>query len=106
MFYIGESGRTVMNRITEHLRNIKFFTKKIYRSLSNLDKISEVAVHFNLNEHNLTRDFKFFIFENNVNNSIIRKSIETDLINIFKKFDIKILNNKQPNLNKISYLTF
>ena len=42
--------------------------------------------------------------ENNVNNSIIRKSIETDLINIFKKFDIKILNNKQPNLNKISYL--
>ena len=99
------SSRTVMIRITEHLRNIRSFTKNISKSLINLDRISEVAVHFNLNGHKLTRDFKFFIFESNVNNSIIRKSIETDLINLFIKFDIKTLNNKKPNLNKI-YLTF
>jgi hypothetical protein len=106
-FYIGESGRTVKDRIYEHLRNIKNFNYNIINSLININDTC-IAEHFNKKGHNLLIDFKFCIFESKVTNTEIRKSIETDLINLFKLFNINILNNKfkQPNRNKISYLTF
>jgi hypothetical protein len=104
-FYIGESIRSVKDRISEHIRNIKKFKKNIIRSLINNN--SEVAEHFNLKNHSLD-NFKFIIFEKGVINNEIRKSIETDLINIFKLCKIRLLNNiiKQPNIFNIKYLTF
>jgi len=107
-FYIGESGRTTKDRINEHLRNIKNFKNDLIKSLVKANENSAVAEHFNLSNHDVHNDFRFLIFEENVTNNVIRKSIETDLINLFKLFNIKLLNNiiKQPNINKISYLTF
>ena len=54
-YYIGQTGRTVHDRIREHIYCIK--NKKIY---------SEVAVHFNLNNHNYVNHFEFFIFKSNI----------------------------------------
>ena len=107
-FYIGESGRSVKERISEHLSNIKSFNKNLLNSIIKLNENSLVAQHFNFLGHNLEEDFRFLIFESNVTNTTIRKSIETDLINLFKTFHISILNNinKQPKKEKISYLTF
>ena len=69
-------------------------------------KTSEVALHFSLLGHSIEKHFKFFIYEDNVHNSIIRKSIETDLINIFLNCKLNIINKKIPSIYKCSYLTF
>jgi hypothetical protein len=46
--------------------------------------------------------------ENNVNNKEIRRSIETDLMHLFKNTNNIIINsiNKQPSLFNIKYFTF
>jgi hypothetical protein len=108
VFYVGESGRLVKDRISDHIRNIKKFGKNLSKSLIDFDKQSEIAKHFNLNGHDINIHFRFFIFEKDLINSEIRKSIETDLINIFKNLNITILNDplKQPKINNIKYLTF
>jgi len=108
MYYIGESSRRVKDRISEHLRNIKSFNKDIIKSLINIDKKSEVAIHFNKTGHIIDYDFKFFVFEAGVSNNEIRKSIETDLINLFNRCNVSILNApfKQPGLHNIKYFTF
>ena len=72
----------------------------------NFSKISEVAIHFNLKNHFIERHLKFFIFESKVYNDEIRKSIETDLINIFSNCKLDIINIKKPNVFSCSYLTF
>ena len=55
----------------------------------------------------MINDLKFCIFKNNVINKEIRRSIETDLINLFKNSN-NIINNekKQYSLYKIRYFTF
>lgn len=107
-FYIGESGRKVKDRLDEHLKNIINFKKDLNNSLINLDKCSETAIHFNLSGHDIKKDFRFCIFENNVNNKEIRRSIETDLMHLFKNTNNIIINsiNKQPSLFNIKYFTF
>ena len=107
-YYIGESKRTVTDRISEHIRNIKRFKRNIFDSLINMSSQSEIALHFNETGHNYINDFKFIIFHSNVTNDKYRKSIETDLIQMFKNFDCNILNciNKQPGLQNICYFTF
>lgn len=104
-FYIGETLRTITKRIDEHLKNIANFSRDLNKTLMNFDKLSEVAVHFNRNGHNIERDFRFCVFEDNVINEIYRKSIETDLINLFDKTNT-ILNVKKPSIYTIKYFTF
>jgi len=108
LFYIGESERSVKKRIGEHINKIIFFKKNIMNSLIDFDRQSEVAIHFNQTGHNYIDNFRFCIFETNVINKEIRRSIETDLINIFKNSNNKIINsvNKQPSLYNIKYFTF
>jgi len=108
VFYIGESERSVNKRMSEHINSIVTFGKNLAKSIINFDKKSEIAIHFNRTGHNYLEHFKYLIFENNVNNKIIRRSIETDLINIFNNCNIKIINNikKQPSLHNIVYYTF
>jgi hypothetical protein len=50
MQYVGETGRTLRERITDHLSNIR--TKKP----------TPVGLHFNLPDHNI-RDFRFMGLE-------------------------------------------
>jgi hypothetical protein len=84
------------------------YVSKYVTSIININKKSEVAIHFNNRGHNTLEHFKFIIFENNVIDKKIRRSIECDLINLFKNCKIDILNNitKQPNINNIIYYTF
>ena len=97
--------RIIVKRIDEHLKSIENFNRDLDKTLSNFDNLSEVAVHFNKNGHNTERDFRFCVFENNVNNEVYRKSIETDLINLFVKTNT-IINVKKPSIKTIKYFTF
>jgi len=57
---------------------------------------SEVAQHFNLKKtHNYINDLKFLIFNDNLELSE-RLSIENDLINLFLKLRLNILNKIIP----------
>ena len=85
VFYIGESKRKVKDRLNEHIRNIKNFKINLNESLINIANKTEVAIHFNERGHDLESDLKFCIFECNINFDPYRKSIETDLINMFKR---------------------
>ena len=97
--------RTIVKRIDEHLKSIVNFNRDLDKTLINFDNLSEVAVHLNKNGHNTERDFRFCVFENNVNNESYRKSIETDLINLFVKTNT-IINVKKPSIKTIKYFTF
>ena len=107
VYYIGETGRTVSARLSEHIKNIKNFKKDINLSLSNYNKVSEVAIHFNKDNHSLI-NFNFFIFKINLLENEQRKSIETDLINIFVNLGVSILNkpNKIPSSKYIKNFAF
>lgn len=86
-YYIGETGRSIHDRIREHIYYIKsnFITK-------------EVAIHFNQTNHNYIRDFEFYIFKDNIITKENRHYIENDLINIFMSLKGKIMNNFIPSL--------
>ena len=105
-FYIGEISKTVKTRIQQHIRDIKFFKNNINQSLSNFNSKSPVAIHFALNNHNLEKDFCFFVYNENLLEDKTRKSIEADLIHIFKKLEINILNKDIPNTKIVSKLSF
>ncbi len=92
----------VKKRIKEHINNILNFNRNLDSSIININKKSEVAIHFNNRGHNILEHFKFIIFENNVIDKKIRRSIECDLINLFKNCKIDILNN----ITKQHYLFF
>ena len=97
--------RIIVKRIDEHLKSIENFNRDLDKTLINFDNLSEVAVHFNKNGHNTERDFRFCVFEHNVYNEVYRKSIETDLINLFVKTNT-IINVKKPSIKTIKYFTF
>ena len=85
LIYIGETASSIKQGILEHLRNIKKFRIKwrnIEYSLINVNKFRELSIYLNKLGHTLN-DFKFCVFETNIINNEIRKSIETD-------FDIEI----------------
>ncbi len=88
-YYIGESKRKAKLRINEQLNNIKRFQNNYDITLSKLDSTTETATHFNTNGHEFEKDFKFYIFKKNLNDSE-RFSTETDLINFFLKIKIPI----------------
>ena len=88
VFYIGETSKTLKVRISQHLNCIKRFVP--YFNVEN-----EVAFHFRKIGHNLNEHFRVCIFKDNLDDSIKRKSIEMDLIYLFKSvFNCEILNNK------------
>jgi hypothetical protein len=94
-FYIGESSRTVKDRLNEHLNYIKKFIPytKYFKSTS---------IHFNLKGHNLS-DFSFYIFARDLTNDTYRFHLEAKLIYIMKNiFNVNLMNNKFPSvLNNI-----
>jgi len=86
VFYIGETERKVSVRIREHLRDIINF--KPYCQYN-----SVVAYHFNLKEHILNRDFKFYIVQNELKIKKIRQDFENSLVHLFLKLDFKVIND-------------
>jgi hypothetical protein len=106
VFYVGQSSKSASTRIGQHFFNVNSFRKNISRSLSNFDSQSEVAIHFAESFHKTKNCITVYIFKNNIHDYHKRLSCETDLINLFLKFDFPLLNKLVPNLNKISTLSF
>ena len=105
VFYIGESKRKACVRINEHISNISRFGKNLDLNIAKLEDISETAIHFNEQGHNMHEDFEFSIFKKDLEDSE-RWSNETDLINIFLRRNIPILNKKLNSIYSIRHLTF
>jgi len=131
IFYIGESEFSAQKRISQHIYDIKSFVpygihkftlnkiipntqkrKRLSRKLEfnicifkPFKKITEVAEHFNLKDHDLNVHFKFSIFEKNLRDKVIRQSTETDIMNIVAMFGT-IINRKIPNHKYIKKLCF
>ena len=85
--YIGETSQSFKKRFSAHLSNIKNFIP--------LEKmLSEVAIHFNDKGHNFLDNLKACVFVNNIQDDIIRKSIESELIHLYLTFGFKVINSK------------
>jgi len=106
VYYIGESGRTAKERLSEHINKILNFKYNISKSLENFDNLTEVAIHFNTKNHAYNKHLSYFIIKNGLDDVRIRKSYENDLIHYFKSLNIKILNKKIPNIRYIKTLFF
>jgi hypothetical protein len=89
-FYIGESSRTVKERLNEHVYYIKSFIPYI-------KNFKSTSIHFNLKGHNLS-DFSFYIFSKDLVDDTYRFHIEAKLIYIMKNIlKVNIMNNKFPS---------
>jgi hypothetical protein len=87
-FYVGQTSRTIHERIREHIYAIK----------NNFIHRSDVASHFNTLHHNFYKHFEFFIFKKDIFCSNERHYIENDLIHIILNLSGKILNSFIPNI--------
>jgi hypothetical protein len=97
--YVGESGRTAKVRFYEHLNNIDNFQR-----FGN--KQTEISIHFNRPNHDLDKDMAFAILKKDIIDTYKRKNLESDLINVFKSLNLKILNDIQPNKENVKHLFF
>ena len=84
--YIGESKRTALIRLTEHLRKIKYFKnnknkKDINVLLENSNDSVHLYKHFMSDDHNIEDHFRFQIFMSDIIEYRLR--LETDLMYIF-----------------------
>ena len=75
-------------------------------SLGNFDSCSPLATHFSDLNHDIDKDFNFVIFNKDFKEDLIRKSVESDLINIFLSLGQKLLNKFIPNKLTVSNFSF
>jgi hypothetical protein len=105
-YYIGQSQFSATIRIKKHLYDINNTKKNFSFALSNLNNISEVSKHFLDKFHKVNFHFSFFIIKSGLIDYYKRLSLETDLINIFRTFNIPCINKKINNIESISSLSF
>ena len=87
-YYIGQT-KNFRKRLNEHKRNIR---------LHILDGKTNILVnHFKLQNHSLS-NLNFFIFKDNIFELDDRLNQELQLIHLFLKLGVPILNEKIPNL--------
>jgi len=100
VFYIGETSKSLRIRINQHLNCIKRFVP--YFKLEN-----ELAVLFRTIGHNIPNDFRVCVFQDNLIETSQRRSVEMDLIFLFKSvFKFEILNSKIGNFHNLKKLCF
>lgn len=92
-FYIGQTNN-FKRRFMEHLNGILNFEP--YE-----DRRSNVALHFNLEEHDYTKHLQFFIYITNLELSERLKQ-EAFLINLFLKLEMGLLNEILPSIFSIT----
>lgn len=93
-FYIGQTVN-IMKRIYNHLYDIKKFYPYCYKHNTS------ISIHFNLDGHNYLRDFRFFIIKKNLEDLNNRLQMEAFLINLFKRLDLKVINDHIPEIKTI-----
>ena len=88
--YIGQS-QSLKKRMTTHIRgctlNIKDYSSCVC-----------VVNHFNLIGHKASQNFEFVIFKSNISVKWSRLNLETQLINLALKQNVKLINILIPNL--------
>ena len=84
-YYVGQTKK-IKRRMRDHL-NTCFFNNTFG---GNCHGVSE---HFNKPGHKLEKDFNFYIFRKNIEEIHFRLSIETQLITLFKRLNIKLMND-------------
>ena len=89
-FYFGQSN-CLKDRIYNHIYDIKTFKYPF-------KEFKSVAVHFNLKYHDYKKHFSFFVLRKNIENLDNRLIIESFLINLSKKLDVKLMNDHIPEL--------
>ena len=95
-FYIGQSYRTVRERLNEHIYNINNFIPFI-------KNISSTSIHFNLLNHSLN-DFNFCILYKDIFDDDLRRHVEAKLIELFKNtLNLKVMNRETPSIYKNIY---
>jgi hypothetical protein len=98
--YIGETGRKINLRLSEHIQRINYCIKysentlKMQNFLKNNTKSYILYKHFSKN-HNLESDFRFQIFINNC--IVFRLRLETDLMHLFNTVFPSGLNHSPSN---------
>ena len=89
-FYIGQSN-SIKNRIYNHINDIKKF-----KPFS--DDNTSVSIHFNLKHHDFKSHFSFFVFRRDILNLNERLNLESFLINLCRKLDVRLMNDHIPIL--------
>ena len=92
-YYIGETIN-FKERFNKHKRNILINNTEIDEAFN--DGVSLVK-HFQ-KDHYFKTDLKFFIFKTNITDKNDRLNIETQLMHLFLKLNIPILNDKIPDM--------
>ena len=85
---MGQTGRTIHERIREHLYAITYKTFKL----------SDISFHFNSINHDVDKHFEFFIFKTYILLGKERHYIENDLIQIILSLTGRILNSFIPRI--------
>ena len=88
-YYVGQTKR-IKRRMRDHL-NFCIFDNTFNSSCR------VVSWHFNKHRHNLNKDFNFFIFRENITELHLRLSIETQLITLFNRLRVKLMNDFIPD---------
>ena len=111
-FYIGESGVEFKVRFANHMSSIKNFEPY------NIKKSTQVAIHFNLKNHNMREHLNFYIHsliipseldskydESTLNeiNKIKRHNVENIVYNFFVSLGAKTMNYFKPHYDFIKY---
>ena len=99
VFYVGQTKRSAVERLHEHINDIKNFIPFVKFT-------SEVGLHFNLKNHNYKNNLQFYVFKKNLINLEDRLSVETDLIHLIKENNPPIINLKIPSKSNIRSLSF
>ena len=110
-YYIGQT-KNFKKRMYTHIYNIKKFDPKISKFKRVLKPLKydiykgsknktynngfQLYKHFNESNHNLDRDFKYYIFKTGIKTKKKRLFIENDLINLFINSKEKLLNDFIP----------
>ena len=88
-YYVGQTKR-IKRRMRDHL-NFCIFDNTFNSSCR------VVSWHFNKHGHKLNKDFNFYIFRDNITELHFRLSIETQLITLFKRLGVKLMNDLIPD---------
>jgi hypothetical protein len=100
IFYVGETSKAIKIRITQHLNGIKRF-------IPYFNPENEVALHFRKIGHNIPNDFRVCAFKDKLVDTAQRRSVEMDLIFLFKHiFNFEILNTKINSITTLKNLCF
>jgi hypothetical protein len=88
-YYIGQS-MSAKGRLKSHVRAIR-----LNRTTSNCVCVYQ---HFNSPHHNTLNYFTFYIFKTDIDSKFHRLNLESQLIHLFIKLGINLLNERIPDL--------